>query len=211
MSIADLQSPSDQAGASGTAPGSLDLGSIRDERSDAGTASDDEPHWYAEEPTTVSLIGESTQELSSDPAGSPHTEPYWSANVLTTASLMVESTQEPPSVPAEDPPTDSQPSARERAQGSLTGESSSAPAGDTSSVMAVIPQGITERRHTRMSISGIRSSRGQDEDFQWIQIHVTSNGVMTEEEVKEALREKLQEMFDDPDPQIERVFSEDES
>ncbi|XP_055514227.1 uncharacterized protein LOC129710948 [Leucoraja erinacea] len=79
---------------------------------------------------------------------------------------------------------DLQTSTRGQSEGSLTGESTqdSVSAGDTSS----------------------------DEDYPMILIKVTSEGGVTVEEVKEALREKLREMFDDPDPQIELVEEEEE-
>ncbi|XP_059816093.1 pancreatic secretory granule membrane major glycoprotein GP2-like [Hypanus sabinus] len=45
-----------------------------------------------------------------------------------------------------------------------------------------------------------------EEEDKWIEVIVAASGGMTDEEVREATRHKLQEMFGDPDPQLELVL-----
>ncbi|XP_078251240.1 uncharacterized protein LOC144590617 isoform X2 [Rhinoraja longicauda] len=71
------------------------------------------------------------------------------------------------------------------------------------------PDNLTGRTTTGNVISddccAIDTATSPDDEDQWIGIKVTVEGVMREENVMEALRAKLKEMFDDPDPEIERV------
>ncbi|XP_051865234.1 uncharacterized protein LOC127566795 [Pristis pectinata] len=93
--------------------------------------------------------------------------------------------------------TDMETSTKEQLKASSTGEPtqepSSDPAGDTSSDGLSGPAPGTE--------SQTNSDEGEED--KWIQVKVTSNGDMSEEELMEATREKLREMFGDPDPRIE--------
>ncbi|XP_072894508.1 uncharacterized protein [Hemitrygon akajei] len=51
-----------------------------------------------------------------------------------------------------------------------------------------------------------REEPSLEEEHTWIEVLVAASGGMTDEEVREATRHKLREMFGDPDPQLELVL-----
>ncbi|XP_072894692.1 uncharacterized protein [Hemitrygon akajei] len=51
-----------------------------------------------------------------------------------------------------------------------------------------------------------REEPSLEEEHTWIEVLVAASGGMTDEEVREATRQKLREMFGDPDPQLELVL-----
>ncbi|XP_072893583.1 uncharacterized protein [Hemitrygon akajei] len=129
--------------------------------------------------TDGSVSGEHTQKSSSVPAGD--TSPgFWTyTGKQSERSSTGDFPQETSSDPTRDTASDQETSTGEQPKGSTTGgciqKPSSAP----------------------MDTSG--------EEDGWIDVQVTASGDMSEEEVREAIRNKLREMFDDPDPQIELV------
>ncbi|XP_072893584.1 uncharacterized protein [Hemitrygon akajei] len=129
--------------------------------------------------TDGSVSGEHTQKSSSVPAGDTSPGPGTSTGKQSERSSTGDFSQETSSDPARDTASDQETSTGEQPKGSTTGgciqKPSSAP----------------------MDTSG--------EEDGWIDVQVTASGDMSEEEVREAIRNKLREMFDDPDPQIELV------
>ncbi|XP_072893100.1 uncharacterized protein [Hemitrygon akajei] len=129
--------------------------------------------------TDGSVSGEHTQKSSFVPAGDTSPGPGTSTGKQSERSSTGDFSQKTSSDPARDTASDQETSTGEQPKGSTTGgciqKPSSAP----------------------MDTSG--------EEDGWIDVQVTARGDMSEEEVREAIRNKLREMFDDPDPQIELV------
>ncbi|XP_078286253.1 uncharacterized protein LOC144611043 isoform X2 [Rhinoraja longicauda] len=152
------------------------------------------------------------EDLSTVPESDTSSDLPMSTGEQNHGSLTGESTQEPSSAPVGDTSSGLQMSTGEQTRGSLTGEStqepSSVPVGDTSSDPASVPteepQETTPEPREDFPIIREQDTHS-DEDNQWIEIKVTVEGEMSEDEVMEALRAKLMEMYDDPDPEIERV------
>ncbi|XP_062892785.1 uncharacterized protein LOC134339928 [Mobula hypostoma] len=105
-----------------------------------------------------------------------------------------EHTQELSSVPVGDTSSDLHSDTTQEPQGPATGEPGLS--------LTTSPEGSTSSDLEEPSSAPTGTSGEEDG---WIDVRVTSSGDMSEEEVREAVRNKLREMFDDPDPQIELV------
>ncbi|XP_062892797.1 mucin-5AC-like isoform X2 [Mobula hypostoma] len=175
----------------------------------AGETSSDPQSDTSQEPQG-SVTGGPGPGLSTTPAGSASSDPGTSTRKQSEGSSTGDFSQETLSVPAGD--TSSGSSTGKQTNGSVSGEhtqkSSSVPAGDTSPGPGSSTGKQSEGSSTgdfSQETSSVPARDTASGERMWIKVQLTSSGVMSEDEVWEATRQKIWELFGDPNLQIKLV------
>ncbi|XP_072131624.1 uncharacterized protein [Mobula birostris] len=160
--------------------------------------------------TDGSVSGEHTQKSSSVQAGDTSPDPGTSTGKQSEDLSTGDFSQGTFSVPAAE--TTSGSSTGKQTDGSVSGEhtqkSSSVPAGDTSPDPGTSTGKQSEGSSTgdfSQETTSVPAGDTASGERMWIKVQLTSSGNMSEDEVWEATRQKIWELFGDPNLQIKLV------